>query len=141
VRVLNKTDYPTRAIRSILCAVHSAEPRGRLKQWHQLSVEIVYARRTNWPYTGSAYINGTNAYLSVPRPGTEYANGVHTCLAVVKLAALWRHEMWHLYGFEHCDYGPALRNWEDECVDHVDLNRFGSSIWPPNTGKCNKIPL
>lgn len=110
----NRTKYDTRALRSILCAVHTldasaratsrnAKPNGRLRTWAQLVVVVRYARRGDRPYTGHAYYHGGNATLSIPRE----RDGASSC-KVRELVALWQHELWHLYRIRHADMPPTV---------------------------------
>ncbi len=127
----NQTDYPTRVLRSIMCAVHSAEPRGRLRTWDRLTVKVVYSRGR---HTGYAFYHGLSARLRVPKDGMN----------VAKFAALWRHELWHLYGIPHADYPPNVMHCKVACVDHVDLGRFGGlldAVPPPPPPKPTKLEL
>jgi len=118
MKVRNSTGYDTRTLRSVLIAVHNAEPRGKLKTWKHLIVNIVHTRAGNRPYTGHAYYHGHYCHLSVPRGE----------LSIPQFAALWRHEMWHLYGIKHCDYPPLLKHAKVECVQHVSLTKFGGPL-------------
>lgn len=143
MKIINQTDYPTPALRSIMVAVHNAEPRGRLKTWARLTVTIRYARKGDRPYTGNARYNGLRCTLSVPRPATTYAPGVDvttlgdaSLCRVVRFAALWRHEMWHLYGIRHAAYTDAIMWCQPECVDHVHLGPFADvHAVPPASAK------
>lgn len=104
MRLRNDTLYPSAALRRILAAVHAREStrRGwrRLPQWGAVDVRVAYARRND--LGGWAYVGGNAAHVFVPR-------GV---LPVSRFAALWRHELWHLYGFRHGDMPDHIHDWE-----------------------------
>lgn len=94
MKLINDTSYPTRQLRSIIEAVHTKEgkgSKGRLVRWKRMKIRISYRRKGDRPYTGYAYLNGFYCHMSVPRGG----------LNVAAFIALWRHEMWHLYGIRH----------------------------------------
>jgi len=108
VRLDNRTHYDTAALRSLLCAVHTGEAghRGRLRTWDTLVVRIRYRRQGNRKYTGHAFLNGRKSVLSVPRGQLD----------ILEFAALWRHELWHLYGLRHRDYTPTVLYCKPESV-------------------------
>ncbi|UCC74352.1 MAG: hypothetical protein JSV86_07280, partial [Gemmatimonadota bacterium] len=89
----NDTRYDSRVLRAIMHAVHAHEVgmgQGRLPTWPQLTVRVGYRRRQDdATYSGYAYYHGRFARLSVPRTGV---------LDVARFAAVFRHELWHLYG-------------------------------------------
>jgi hypothetical protein len=101
--VTNETLHSSAALRRIIQAVHSREAArtgwGRLPQWGRVAIRVRESRtdrRGFGAYSGYAYLGGTHSTLLVPP----------TCLEVTELVALWRHELWHLYGKDH-DHMPA----------------------------------
>ena len=103
MRLINKTSYDTAELRAILIAVHNEEAkhRGRLKTWNRLTVTI--RRRSTYGMgdnSGFAYFHGRQACLTLPM---EVCN-------VASLAAVWLHELQHLYGIRHPDMAPAIRH-------------------------------
>ncbi len=114
MKIDNRTDYPTRRLRSLLCAVHNAQGK-KLPTWGRLVVEIGYRRRGDRPYTGHAHLNGYFCRLTVPRPTID-VRADHPQydrikekegLAVAKFCALWDHEILHLYGVRHRDFSSS----------------------------------
>lgn len=99
MKVVNDTRFDTRELRRILCAVHRDESRkrGKMHRWRDLAVTVSYAKRGNRGYTGHAYFSGWRAHLSIPRGTANRA----------EVAALWHHELLHLYGLRHRDFSPA----------------------------------
>lgn len=108
MKLLNQTNYPTVELKRLLRAVHakeSARPWGQLDQWDKLVITVRYTLpdqqgNTDY-YSGWAYLGEVESTLFVP-PGK---------LHVSKLAGLWRHELWHLYGVDHHDMPEYIRDW------------------------------
>jgi hypothetical protein len=117
MRVINKTRYDTRTLRSIFCAVHGDMAR-KLDTWQHLCVTIVYSRRRRrhrfneetqkiehyLDSGGPTNMNGNAAYsgyrmrLRVPR----------TQVNTLWLAKLFHHEILHNYGKRHSEYPTHL---------------------------------
>jgi hypothetical protein len=119
VRVVNETRYPTAALRRIVALVHGRESTrtlfGRLGQWDRLVVTVKHSARardgTGFPgwYSGWAHLGGTQSHLFVPPERLE----------VTKLAGLWRHELWHLYGVEHSEMPVYIHDWSTRGCGYV----------------------
>lgn len=111
MRVENDTLYPSAALRRIFEAVHARESarRGwsRLTQWDRLVIRVRYARRGE--LGGWAVVGGQLANLFVPR----------RILPVSRFASLWRHELWHLYGFRHGDMPDHVHDWTPDGMSYV----------------------
>lgn len=100
MKLRNATHYDTRALRRVLVAVHNdvaTGSRGRLRTWRGLVVDVVHGRKHG--YTGHAYRHGKLARLRLDKARCSVAH----------LAALWHHELLHLYGIRHADY-PCVGN-------------------------------
>lgn len=135
----NQTEYNTRILKSVMCAVHAAEPR-RLKSWSTLQVRIGYANRSCAPYTGQAMQDGSSCVLSIPQPGTVYYSPQssgdqgdwhdlgHSALGIPEFAALWRHQLWHLYGLKHKAFTREIRHGDVGCIAHVDLSAHPGAL-------------
>lgn len=91
MKVKNETDYPTRALRAVLCEVYrrTRQTEGALPQWASVRFRIAYTRRCET--SGWAHVNGTLSRLRIARGGLDPA----------AFAQLADHELLHLYGFHH----------------------------------------
>lgn len=122
MKLINETKYDTRTLRSLVCAIHTFEANGgrghRLRSWKRLTIRIAYAKKGNRRFTGHAYYHGGYSHLSVPR-GT---------VSVQHLAALWRHELWHLYGIRHCDYPESILYCRVSAWTAQWEERFGATL-------------
>ena len=125
MRLINQTPYPTRLLRSLICAVHTAEAKGgrgrRLPRWSRLTIKIAIRRAGNRDYTGHAYLSGHYSHLSVPPGGLD----------VAAFAALWRHELWHLYGIRHGDFPESIMWCQPTAQTAAMVERFGATIPEP----------
>jgi hypothetical protein len=117
MRIINKTHYDTRTLRSIFCAVHS-DMATKLDTWQHLYVTVVYSRRVarhTWNeddrkidkhyesggptnMSGHASYNGYRMKLCIPR----------TQVNTLWLAKLFHHEILHNYGKRHREYPQHL---------------------------------
>jgi hypothetical protein len=111
MRVRNETTYDTRKLRSVILAVYreEARKRGELRAWPGVRIAIGYSKQGNQPYSGHAHLGGYLAHLSVPRDQ----------IWVTSFAALWRHELWHLYGIRHADYPPTVKWCHPEPMNYI----------------------
>ena len=139
MKIDNRTAYDTRALRSILCAVHAldatsrggaknASSNGRLATWDRLVVVVRHGRRGDRPFTGHAFYHGRRATLSIPRESCD----------VRALVALWQHELWHLYSIRHADMPPSVL-W---CrADSPFVERVVASLAPSLGGGLDPVAL
>lgn len=108
MKLVNKTRYDSAQLRAILVAVHTEEAkrRGRLKTWDCLTVTVGYSKRRRrgeelihaGDTSGYAYYHGGKARVGLPP---------ETCTTAA-LAAVWLHELQHLYGIRHSEMSPAV---------------------------------
>lgn len=99
MKIVNNTEYDTRRLRTMVCAVHKyiAKTEGRLPQWGELAVEFDYCKARKGCPLGRYRANGNgrawyhNISIRLPR-GFTYA---------FVLADLLQHELYHLYGYKH----------------------------------------
>lgn len=119
MRVINKTCYDTRLLRSVIVAVHNHEKdkRGALRSWDRIRVTVTHSRssgdaaeplfvvigddrlrRSGFGYTGRATLSGSRMTLCIPKRECRVAD----------LIALVRHELWHSYGLRHRDFTPSV---------------------------------
>lgn len=136
----NGTSYPDVELKAVLQQVlehherwhgrrRVVRPPGVGERWRSLVVvHVVYAKGSRSEhrhvhaergvcssYSGSAHLFGLKATLRVPR---------ETCDAQ-SLAALWLHELWHLYGVNHRDFTQAVMHCEIATVaPYVDSRAF-----------------
>jgi hypothetical protein len=109
MKIRNKTDYPTRAIRRVLCEVYrrTSKTEGALPQWARVRFVVVYSCQGG--ESGYAYRRGTLSRLRIGRGGIDPA----------RLARLADHELLHLYGHRHAGMPCALGEmyWTREYLD------------------------
>ncbi len=127
MKLVNETRYDTRVLRALLTQVHNREAkiRGRLRTWaHVLTIRIVYERRGF--YTGRASYDGSRCLLRIPRGSFE----------AVSFAAIWRHELWHLYGIGHRDYTEAAMacatSWVEGWVEPATFSEIVKTTVKPS---------
>jgi hypothetical protein len=91
MKIRNETDYPTLAIRRVVCEVYrrTAKTEGPLPLWDRVRFDVVYSRQGG--ESGYAYRRGTLSRLRIGRGGLDPA----------RLARLADHELLHLYGHRH----------------------------------------
>lgn len=148
MKLINKTDYDSRVIRSILCAVHTKQSswgRGRLRSWGWLEITVTYTKPWAWMrpraedriyVTGWATLTGCRMRLHVPREACP----VDVFTLVV------RHELWHSYGIEHPDMPPSVMSCDPKNETNAAwvaefVERFGTSLEKKidnrHAGDCN----
>jgi hypothetical protein len=140
MKLTNETKYDTRILRSIMCAVHAdgaavrigtrnaRRKDGRLRTWRALEVKVVYARSRR--YSGYAYYHGMYSLLRVPRGH----------LSPEHFAALWRHELAHLYGISHQEMGREIYRCHLGEWSRPYAERFGPTIEEKGLHEAPKAP-
>jgi hypothetical protein len=142
MKLINKTKYDTRTVRSILAAVHvagaavrvgnrNARHDGKLRTWKSLTITLTY-NSTHWgrQYSGYAYFHGHESTLRVPKGKLD----------VEKFAALWQHELAHLYGIRHKDMGPAIMRCKTGEWTKPFVARFGQHLEEEGLHEAPKAP-
>jgi hypothetical protein len=91
MRIINKTHYPTRALRSVVLRAYRevARTEGPAERWGSTKITVVHAR--GGLCSGWAYRGGTRAHLRVPRQKVNAGS----------LYGVAWHEVMHLRGFAH----------------------------------------
>lgn len=130
MKLNNRTNYLTTALRAIVAAVHRGETvrRGRLRTWDALEVTVTYSRRSrthlNWQGI-SALSRKTHPEIVPDRSDEPFRDPRYTghamldgskmtlCIPrgeayVEHIVMLVRHELWHSYGIEHADYPESV---------------------------------
>ena len=94
MKIINCTRYDSHLIRHVFHTVHArtAKVRGRYPQWHKVETKVVYSRSY---YTGCAWIETNSITIRVPK----------LRISLRWTAALFEHELLHLYGCEHSEIG------------------------------------
>jgi hypothetical protein len=101
MKIINRTDYSTRALRWLITQTHRrvSKVEGRpAPLWRHLRVEVVYGR-TGYG-TGWATLGGARMRLRLRRP-TVSDGAVITAHATTDAASLIQHEIYHTLGFNH----------------------------------------
>lgn len=116
MKLINKTEWDTRALRSILLRVAKEEFERSPERIKRLHVTVQYARRNGYWVTGRAYVGGSTSRLMVPRPGRCKRAEIKDNKAVrdANGAPIWRedfpaldfaitaaHEFGHNRGLQH----------------------------------------
>ncbi len=97
MKIENTTDYCTRTMRSLICAVHNhiAKTEGKYKRWRHLRVAIKPTRQQRGA-SGHAYYYGTYMQVNVTKTQNR-----HRFIQVVY------HELMHIYGYRHGNFSDV----------------------------------
>ncbi len=106
MKLTNYTNLDSQSLRSVICAVHTAEGKRRGKRLHtwnkDLTIDVVHSQERTGErgYSGYASIHGYFALLRIPHKSIPC--NLHI------FGGLWRHELWHLYGIRHKDFPRSI---------------------------------
>ena len=106
MKIINKTQWDTRALRKVFTAVYRESVKYDGKHDWRLKITVVYAR--GWGgYSGCAYLNSGTMRIRLPKPGNLRGE----TLDIFNLAHLFEHELAHCRGQNHDTMGK-LNNWK-----------------------------
>jgi len=132
MKMLNKTQYDTNALRSLLTEVHNlvSKTEGRLKTWGGLRVKVVTGR--NGRISGYAYLTGHFMRLRIPKPETHPKPH--------DIAYLMEHELMHCYGYKHSQMGVCRRGWATAAERYKWADEMFPQGIPVKTPKVRVTP-
>jgi len=126
MKLINKTRYDPRTLRSVVAYVHDeiATSEGRLNSWDHLEVRVAYSKRPSRLTPEEHQLRGYSGQAEIGRRSGQHGRRVllrlpHARANTPRLAVIAHHELLHSYGYGH---GPGLPGkWSQE-----DAVRF----WP-----------
>lgn len=96
MRADNATRYPTRKLKTVMCAIHAGMPK-QLHSWKRLVVQIRYCDDPS-ALAGEATLSGHYMQLRLPRKDLD----------LLLFAELFHHELLHAYGYDHDEFPDHL---------------------------------
>lgn len=123
MKIINKTQYDTRQLRTIICAVYNRvkKTEGPLYFWSEQKITITSGRRRRRKHTagGRAGIDAPYMYLYLPIDKCDTADFAWTV----------EHELLHNYGYGHrkmpaVDWGNYRKNYQ------WAVEQYGEFLFP-----------
>lgn len=123
MKIINKTQYDTRLLRSVICATYNRvkKTEGPLCFWRQLKIKITSGRRRKRKHIagGRARIDGPLMWLFLPIDHCDTADFAWTV----------EHELLHNYGYGHRKM-PRI-DWETYRQNYKwAVDQYGEFIFP-----------